>query len=103
MTSATELARRSLPDGGLRDGARTQDHDVARPHVDLGDDLVGDLVLDAAHLGRVLPGVGLDGHGERLARVPGVQAHRDRAAGAHALDTAGGPLDVGRVDVAARP
>ena len=36
-----QLARR-----GLRDGARTQHHDVARTHVDLGDHLMGDLMFN---------------------------------------------------------
>jgi hypothetical protein len=58
-------------------------------------------VLDAAHLDRVLPGVGLDRDGERLARVPGIQAHRDGAARPDPLDAACGPLDVGGIDVAA--
>src|ERR1700752_4332478 len=71
-----KLARRRLGDG-----AGAQHHDVARPHVDLGHHFVSDLVLDAAHLGRVLPGVGLDRDGERFARVAGVKAHRDGAAG----------------------
>src|SRR6478752_241644 len=58
-------------------------------------------MLDAAHLDRVLPRVGLHSDGEGLPRVTGVQAHRDGATGPDPLDAAGGTLDVGRVDVAA--
>src|SRR5581483_6986522 len=93
---AAQLARRRL-----RDRAGTQYHDVAWTHVDLANHLVGDLMLDAPHLGRVLPCIAFDGHRERLTRVPGVQPHRDRAPGPHTVDAAGRTLDVGRVDVAA--
>ena len=62
---------------------------------------MGHLLFDTTALRRVLRGVGLDRHGERLPGVAGIQAHRHRASGAHTLDAAGGPLDVGRVDVAA--
>ena len=103
MTSETEFARRSLPDGVFGNGAGSEHDDVAWTHVDLGDDLVGDLVLDAAHFDRVLPGVGLHRDGEGLAGVPGVQPHRDGAAGAHALDAARGALDVGRDRCCGRP
>ena len=98
MTSETEFARRS-PDGvfGMVPG-RARRRCVA--HIDLGDNLVGDLVLDAAHLDRVLPGVGLHRHGERLAGVSGIQPDGDGTARADALH-ARGPLDVGQVDVAA--
>ncbi len=61
-SGTAQFARRRL-----RDGARPKHHDVARTHVDLGHHLMGDLVLNAAHLDRVLPGVGLDRDGERLA------------------------------------
>ena len=61
-SGTAQFARRRL-----RDGARPKHHDVAWTHVDLGHHLVRDLVLNAAHLDRVLPGVGLDRDGERLA------------------------------------
>src|SRR5689334_24968664 len=57
-------------------------------------------MLDPAHLGRILPGVGLHGDGEGLARVPGIQAHRHGAARAHTFHPAGRTFDVRRVDVA---
>src|ERR1700738_5010297 len=92
----SQLARRRL-----RDCPGTEHHDVARPHVDLADDLVGYLVLDAAHFGGVLEGIGLDRDGEGLTGMPVVEPHRHRAARTDTGDPASGALDVGRVDVAA--
>src|SRR6478735_9514663 len=57
-----QLARR-----GLRDGARSEHDDVARTHIDLGHHFVGDLVLDAAHLGQILVVVGFHCDGEGFA------------------------------------
>src|SRR5258707_14987479 len=91
-----QLARRRLGDG-----PRTEHHDVAWPHVDLFEHLVRHLVLDAANLGRVLEGIRLDGDGEGLTRMSGVQAHSYRAARTDTVDPARGTLDVGRVNVAA--
>src|SRR6202022_2610623 len=93
---AAQLARRRL-----RDRAGAEHDDVARAQVDLRDHLMGDLVRDPAYLSRILPGVGLDGDGERLPGMAGVETHRDGAPGANPVDAAGGALDVGRVDVAA--
>ena len=64
--------------------------------------MVSDHADAATHLDRVLPGIGLDRNGERLARVSGVQSHRDSAARAHPRDAACRPLDIGRIDIAAR-
>ena len=97
MTSETEFARRSLASSRLVPGPSTT---TLWPHIDLGDNLVGDLVLDAAHLDLVLPGVGLHRHGERLAGVSGIQPDGDGTAGADA-STRRRPARCRSVDVAA--
>ena len=58
-------------------------------------------MLDATHLGGIFARVGFDRDGERLPRMPGVEAHGDRATRADTVDTACGALDVGRIDIAA--
>src|SRR5271155_2898468 len=83
----SQLARRRL-----RDCPGTEHDDVARPNIDLTDDLVGDLVLDAAHFGGVLEGIGLNRDSEGLARMPGVEPYSHRAARADTGDPAGGSL-----------
>src|ERR1700752_3481063 len=65
-----------LPRRCLGDRSRLEHNYVAGPDIDLGNHLVGHLMLDAAPLDRVLPGVRLHGDGERLPRVSGVQPHR---------------------------
>ena len=49
---APQLARRRLGDH-----SRLEHHHVAGPDIDLGNHLVGHLLLDAAHLGGILPAV----------------------------------------------
>ena len=102
VTSATELARRSLPDGVFGNGAGPEHHDVARPHVDLGHHLVGDLVLDATHFWPD-PARRWTPPRRRTSRASGPRrAGRRRRSPAGLPDAARGALDVGRIDVAAR-
>ena len=63
---------------------------MAGPDINFGNDLVGNLTLDAAHLGWVLPGIGFDGDRESLSWVAGLQAHRHRTAGTDPVDARGG-------------
>src|ERR1700722_20163359 len=61
---------------------------------------MGNLTLDPAHLGWVLPCVGFDGDRESLPWVAGLQAHRHRTARPDPVHAGRGTLDVCRADVA---
>src|SRR3984957_9136766 len=84
----------------FRDHSWLEHNHVAGTDIDLGDHLVGNLTLDAAHLGWVLPGIGFDGNRESLPWVARLQADRDGTAGPDPVDARGGTFDVRRVDVA---
>ena len=56
-----------LPGRCLGDHARLEDHDVAGPDVDVGEDLVGHLALDPADLNRIGKVIGFDCDGEGFA------------------------------------
>ena len=90
------MARRSLPEGvlGITPGSSTT---TLRGRTSTSATTsVRDLLLDAAHLGRVLPVVCLHGDGERLPRVSGVEAHRDGRARPDPGNACGGAFDVRR-------
>jgi hypothetical protein len=69
----------------------------ARRRVDLRDDLVGDLVFDAAHLRGILEQVRLHRDRERFPRMSGIQPHRDRTPRPNPVDPPGSPFYVGRL------
>ncbi|CNV00967.1 Uncharacterised protein [Mycobacterium tuberculosis] len=57
-------------------------------------------MLDATNLGGILEGVRLDRDGKGFARMSGIETHGHRATRTNAVDAAGRPLDVGRVNIA---